>query len=179
MGARLLLLICGGKTGCLDPEWRLSIGLCLHQWFCAFKTATLASELLVSIVPSPHLWLLHAKQRLWDQNHKSLWVQHSYVVLCIQNSDIMTRINTLHGYQTLPVVLWMQNRVISSRNTILYGSQTSPVVLFMQNNVISIRITSLYGSQTSPVVLCMQNSVISSRTTSLQGSQTSPIILCM
>ena len=40
----------------------------------AFKTATLPPELLVSMGPSPHLWLLHAKQRLLDQNYKSLWV---------------------------------------------------------------------------------------------------------
>ena len=40
----------------------------------AFKTATLAPELLVSIGPSSHLWFLHAKQRLLDQNYKSLWV---------------------------------------------------------------------------------------------------------
>ena len=33
---------------------------------CGFvqKTATLSSELLVSMGPSPHLWILHAKQRL-------------------------------------------------------------------------------------------------------------------
>ena len=31
---------------------------------CAFKTATLASEILLSMGPSSHLWLLHAKQRL-------------------------------------------------------------------------------------------------------------------
>ena len=40
----------------------------------AFKTATLPPELLVSMGPSPHLWFLHAKQRLFDQNYKSLWV---------------------------------------------------------------------------------------------------------
>ena len=40
----------------------------------AFKTATLPPELLVSMGPSPHLWFLHAKQRLLDQNYKSLWV---------------------------------------------------------------------------------------------------------
>ena len=42
--------------------------------FCAWKTATLAHELLVSMGPSPHLWFLHAKQRLLDQNNKSLSV---------------------------------------------------------------------------------------------------------
>ena len=39
-----------------------------------FKTATLGLELQVSVGPRPHLWFLHAKQRLLDQNNKSLWV---------------------------------------------------------------------------------------------------------
>ena len=42
--------------------------------FLAFKTATLAPELQVFMGPNPHLWFLHAKQRLLDQNYKSLWV---------------------------------------------------------------------------------------------------------
>ena len=42
--------------------------------FCACTTACLATELLVSMVPSLHLWFLHAKQRLLDKNYKSLWV---------------------------------------------------------------------------------------------------------
>ena len=74
MGPRLRLLICECQTVCLDPELGLSIGPSLHLWFCAFKTASLASELLVSVGPSPHLRFLHAKQRLLDQNYKSLWV---------------------------------------------------------------------------------------------------------
>ena len=40
----------------------------------AFKTAWLASELLVSMGPRPHDWFLDAKQRLSDRNKKSLWV---------------------------------------------------------------------------------------------------------
>ena len=45
-----------------------------HLWTFAFKTSTLAQELQVSMGPSPHLWFLHAKQRLLDQNYKSLRV---------------------------------------------------------------------------------------------------------
>ena len=40
----------------------------------ACKTAWLASESLVSMGPSPHVWFLDAKQRLMDQNNKSLRV---------------------------------------------------------------------------------------------------------
>ena len=38
------------------------------------KTATLGPDLQVSMGSSPHLWFLHAKQRLLDPNSKSLWV---------------------------------------------------------------------------------------------------------
>ena len=38
------------------------------------KTETLGPDLQVSMGPSPHLWFLHAKQRLLDPNSKSLWV---------------------------------------------------------------------------------------------------------
>ena len=34
----------------------------------AWKTATLGPELQVFMDPGLHLWFLHAKQRLWDQN---------------------------------------------------------------------------------------------------------------
>ena len=62
------------KTATLAPELEVPMGSRPHLWFCAFKTATLASELLVSMDPSPHLWFLPGKQRLLDQNYKSLWV---------------------------------------------------------------------------------------------------------
>ena len=75
-----------------------------HLSFCAWKTASLAHELLVSMSPSPHLWFLHVKQRLW------------------------TRISNLYGSQTSPVVLCMQYSVISTRITCLYGPQHLSVV---------------------------------------------------
>ena len=40
----------------------------------AWKTATFGAELQVCMGPRPHLWFLHAKQRLLDQSNKSLWV---------------------------------------------------------------------------------------------------------
>ena len=45
-----------------------------HMWFCVCKQARLATEWLVSMGPSSHLLFLYAKQRLLDQNNKSLWV---------------------------------------------------------------------------------------------------------
>ena len=102
--------------------------------------------------PSPHLWFLHAKQRLSDQNCKSLWIPALICGFFIQNSAFSTRITSLHGSQTSPVVLCMQYSVIIPRINSLYGSQNSSVVLCMQNSVISIIITNLYWSQSSSVV---------------------------
>ena len=98
----------------------------------ACKTAAFGSELQVSMGPSPPLWFLHSKQRLSDQNYKSLWVPALICAFCLQNSDFWVRI------------------------TSLYGSQTTAVILRIPNNVISIRITSLCGSQPSSVVLAFK-----------------------
>ena len=102
----------------------------------ACKTATLASELQVSMGPSPHLWFCAFTTATW--------------------------INSPHGSQTSPVVVCMQNSVISTRNTSLHEFLTSPVVLCMQNNVISIRITSLYGTQPSSVVFVYKTATFGS-----------------
>ena len=117
-----------------------------HLWICALKITTLASELLVSMGPSPHLLFLNAKFVFW-----------------MQNSEFRTRITLLYGSQPSSLVLCIQNSDFITRISGLYGYQPSSMVLFIQNTEMSTRITSLYGSQTSPVVLCMQNSVIGTR----------------
>ena len=65
----------------------------------ACKTSWLASELLVSIGSSPH------------------------VFFSMQNSDFWIEITSLYVSQTSPVVFCMHYSVISTRNTFLYGSQ--------------------------------------------------------
>ena len=70
----------------------------------ACKTAWLASELLVFMDPSPHVWILDGKQRLLDRITNLYWSQTSPVVLCMQYSVISTRITCLYGSQPLSVV---------------------------------------------------------------------------
>ena len=127
------------------------IGSSRHLWFCACKTATLGLELQVSVGPRPNLWFLSEKQRLLDQNNKSLWVPDMTFVLCMYDSVISTRITRLYGFQPSSVVLCIQNSDLMTAIACVYGSQTSPVIFCMQNSVPSIRITSLYGSQPSSV----------------------------
>ena len=59
---------------CLAQEYQDYMGSSLHLWFCACKTAPLGPELQVSVGSRPHLWFFHAKQRLLEQNNKSIWV---------------------------------------------------------------------------------------------------------
>ena len=126
--------------------------------------------------PSRHLWFLPSKQRLLDQNYKSLWVPDLAFYLCMQKSAPNTRIASLNGFQPSSVFFVCKKKDFLTRITSVYGSQSSPVVLCMLNSVISTRITSLYGSQSSPVVLCMLISVISTRITSLYRSQPSSVV---
>ena len=163
--------------------------------FFACKTAWLPSELLVSMGPSPHVWFLDVKQRLLDQNYKSLWdpdltcrfvhakqrllYQNNLslwapaLICCffIQNSDFWAWITSLYLSQTSPVAWCMHNGVICTRMTSPYEFLPSPVVLCSQNGDHWTRITNLYGFHTSPVVLSMQYNVISTRMTCLYWSQ--------
>ena len=78
--------------------------------------------------PSPHLWFLHAKQRLSYQNYKSLWVPDLTYGFWHSNSDFRIRITSLYGSQTSPMVFCIKSSDFSTRIASLYGSQPSSVV---------------------------------------------------
>ena len=73
-GSQPSSVVFGCKTESFGPKLQVSMGPRPLLSFCAFKTAWLPPELLVCMGSRPHLWLLHAKQRLLDQNCKSLWI---------------------------------------------------------------------------------------------------------
>ena len=110
----------------------------LSVFFSSIKTVTLGPVLQVCMGPSPHVWLLDAKQRLLDWKYNALWVKNHTCCFGMQNFDFLTRI------------------------TSLYGSQTWHVILCMYNSVLNIRITSLYGSQPSSVVFAIKTSWLAS-----------------
>ena len=121
--------------------------------------SVISNRIIVSMGPSPYLWILRAKQRLLEQNYKSLWIPD---LTCR-----FVRAKQRDETQALQVpalicVFCMQNSVFWSRITSLYGSQTSPVALWMQNSVICIRLTSLYGSQPSSVVFACKTAWLAS-----------------
>ena len=129
--------------------------------------------------PSPHLWFLHAKQRILYQNFKSLWVPALICGFCMPNSEFWLRITSIYGSQTSPSLLYNQNGVICTRISSLYWFQPSSVVVCLQNSDFRTRLASLYGSQTSSVVLSTHNSVLSTRMNRLYRFQLSPVVLFM
>ena len=128
--------------------------------FCACKTAWLASELLVFMSPSPHVWSLDAKERLLDRINKSLCVPDITCLFCMQNSVISNWITSLSGSQPSSVVLSTHNSVPSTRIKSLYGFQPSPVVLCLHNSDFNTWIASLYGSQPSSVVFACKTATL-------------------
>ena len=73
-GSQPLSMVFGCTTATFGAELQVSMGPRHDLSVCGCKTAWLASVVLVSMCPNPHLWFLHAKQRILDQNFKSLWV---------------------------------------------------------------------------------------------------------
>ena len=133
------------------------------------------------MVPSPHLWFLHAKQRLLDQNYKSLCVpdiacwfvdakQSKYHQISMGPSPHLWFLHTKQrlldqNYKSLwvpDIACWFvhTNSANSSRFTNLHGTQNSPVVLCMQNNVTSIKIICLYRSHPSFVVFACKTATL-------------------
>ena len=117
----------------------------------ACKTAHFGPEYQVSMGPSPHLWFLHAKQRVLEQNYKYLCFTALICDFCIHNSAFWTRISSLYGSQTSSVVLSTHNCVLNTRIRRLYVFQPLLVVLYRQKSDFSTWIASFYGSQPSSV----------------------------
>ena len=144
--------------------------------FCAWKTAWLSPESLVSMCPSPHLWILHAKQRILDQNFSLYGSQPWSAVFAYQTASFGPELKVSMGPRPYLYFLCMQNILISTRISRLYGFQHSSVVMSTHNSILNTRINRPYWFQLSPVVLCMQISVISIRNTRLYGSQPSCVV---
>ena len=120
----------------------------------ASKTATFRLELQLWMVPSLHLSFCACKTALFAterQVYKGS-SHHLCFFFSMQNSDFMTRLTSLYGFQTSSVVLTTHNSVLSTRIKRPYGFQPSPVILCMQNSDFSTLNTSLYWSQPSSEV---------------------------
>ena len=138
--------------------------------------------------PSPHLWFLDAKQRLLDQNNKSLWFPDFICGLCMQkqrdypSESLVTMGPSPHlwfwAFKTATVGpklhvsmgprphLWFSTcKTACLASELLVSMSPRPYLWFLciQNSALRTRHTSLYGSQTSSVDLSTHNSVLSTR----------------
>ena len=73
-GSQPSCVVFGCNRATFGQEKQVSMSPRHNLSLCACKIAWLAPELLLSMCSNPHLWFLHAKQRILDQNFKSLWV---------------------------------------------------------------------------------------------------------
>ena len=136
-----------------------------HLWFCAFITATLWPELIVSMGPRPHLSFCAWKTSWLAPELLCLHgLQPSFVVFACKTAtlepEILVSIGPsphlwfLHTKQRL----WDQNFMSLLVPDLTY-------VLCIQNSNFWIRITNLYRYQTSSVDSWIQNRVLRSRMT--------------
>ena len=114
------LCLCAFTTATLWQELIVSMGPSHHLCFCAFTTATLWPELIVSMGPSPHLCIC------------------AFTTATLWPGLIVSMGRRPHQSYCACKTAWLVPELLS-----LHGSQTSPFILCMQNNVISIRISSL------------------------------------
>ena len=121
-GSQPLSMISACKTATFGTELQVFMGPRHDLSFCAYKTAWLESELLVSMSPISHVWFLDAKQRLLDRNNKSLWVPDITCHCMHENSVIRTRISSLYVSQTSSVVLSTHNSVLNTKIKNYIGS---------------------------------------------------------
>ena len=97
----------GCKTAWFAPEWQDYIASSHHLWFCACKTAPLGLELQVSVGQRPHLCFF------------------------MQNSDFMTRLTSLLGFQ--PLHLWFcACKAATLAHELLVSMGPSPHLWFLQ-----------------------------------------------
>ena len=102
-GSQPSCVVFGCNRATFGQEKQVSMSPRHNLSLCAWKIAWLAPELLVSMCPNPHLWFLHAKQRILDQNFKSLWVPDLISGLSTHNCELNTRIERLYWFQPSPV----------------------------------------------------------------------------
>ena len=132
------------KTATLGPQLQVSMAPRSHLWFFAFKTGTLAPELQVPMGPCPHLRFLHAKQRLLDQNYKSLCVPAIISGLCIQNSDFSITITSLYVSQPSFVAFACKTATLGPEIQVSMGPRPHLWFFCIQNGDFNTRIARLY-----------------------------------
>ena len=102
--------------------------------------------------PYPHLWFLHAKQRLLDQNNESLRAQALISGFCMQNNNFGPELQVPMGPRShLSFCAWKTVR-FAPELQISVDPRPHLSLFCMQYSMASTRITILFRSQPSSVV---------------------------
>ena len=143
------------KTAAFGAELQVSMGPRPHLRFFTFKTATWATELQISMGAIPHLWFCVFKQRLLDQNYKSLWVPDlNYGFFAFKTATLSPELQVSMG--AIPHLWFRECKTTWLASEILDSMVPALICGFcLQNSDFRTRITSLYRSQTSPTVFCI------------------------
>ena len=72
-GSQPSSVVFASKTATFGSEQQVSMCPIYHLQFCASNAVWIAPELHISMGPCPSLLFLHSKQRLLEQNYKSVW----------------------------------------------------------------------------------------------------------
>ena len=129
---------------------QVSIGPRLHLSFCEYKTAWLASDLLVSMGPSPHRCCLHLNKDFWSRITSLYWSLTSPVVLCLQNSVIRIRITSPCGSHTSPVVFACKTAWLASELLVSLGPSPHLWFLHVKQRLLDLN----YQSLLDPYLTC-------------------------
>ena len=198
-GSQLSRVVFWCKTATYGPEKQVSMGPRHDLSFGGCKTAWLASEILVSMGRSPHVCFLDGKQRLLDQNNKSLRVADKSCRFVQGNSNFSPWITSLYVSQPSSVVFACKTEHFGPEFQVSMGPSPHLRFLYTKQRVLAQNYKSLWVPDlTCPFVqskrpdlyqniksilvpahfsgFCLQNSVISIRITSLHGSQPSRVV---
>ena len=73
--------------------------------------------------PSRYLWFLHSKQRLLDQNYKSLWVVDLTWLFVHAKQRLWTRITSLYEFKLSSVFLCIENSDFRTKMHVSMGTR--------------------------------------------------------
>ena len=150
------------KTATLAPELQVSMGPSPHLWFCAFTTATLWPELIDSMGPRPYLSFCACKTAWLPPELLVSMRPRPHMAFCVckttwlESEKLVSKGHSPHLW-----FLHAKQRLLVQNYKSLWPRDFACWIVHV-NNVISIRKTSLYGSPSSSVVFACKTSTFGS-----------------
>ena len=117
------------KTATLASELQVSIGPSPHLCFCTFTTATFWRELIFSVGPRPHLWYFSFKTAILAPQLQVSMCPSPHLWFCaFKTATLGPELQVYKGPRPHLCFFCIQNSDFITRTASLYGSQPSSVV---------------------------------------------------